>query len=270
MQDKEIRFKIDTSSQANILPAEVFKSLKQVQLKATNAKLTSYTGEQLPVLGQCQLKYKDKILKFFVVDTEQVLILGLQAPKENVTTNGTKEVIRQFPEVFQGLGCLEKPYHIQIGSKITPVVNQLKSQPVALRDRLKQALEEMDGVIKKVDLPTEWVNSVVVVEKSGSKKLRICLDPRPLNVAIQREHYKMQTIEEITTRVARATAFSKLNANHGYWQVPLDEESQLLTNFNTEFGRYCNKSMPFGIKSAQEVFQKRMKSIVWAPGRRRN
>ena len=40
--------------------------------------------------------------------------------------------------------------------------------------------------------------------------------------------------------------------------MPLDEESQLLTTFNTEFGRYCYKRMPFGIKSAQEVFQKRM------------
>ena len=72
MQDKKIRFKIDTGSQANILPAEVFKNSREVQLKATNAKLTSYTGEQLPVLGQCQLKYKGKILTFFVVDTEQV------------------------------------------------------------------------------------------------------------------------------------------------------------------------------------------------------
>ena len=45
MQDKEIRFKIDISSQANILPAEVFKSSKEVQLKATNAKLTSYAGK---------------------------------------------------------------------------------------------------------------------------------------------------------------------------------------------------------------------------------
>ena len=43
MQDKEIRFKIDTGSQANILPAVLFESLKEVQLKAKNAKLTSYT-----------------------------------------------------------------------------------------------------------------------------------------------------------------------------------------------------------------------------------
>jgi hypothetical protein len=117
---------------------------------------------------------------------------------------------------------------------------------------------EADGVIEKVDQPTEWVNSVVVVEKPNSNKLRICLDPRPLNEAIQREHYKTPTIEEITTRVAGATVFSKLDANHGYWQVALDNESQLLTTFNTEFGRYCYKRMPFGIKSAKEVFQKRM------------
>ena len=171
--------------------------------------------------------------------------------------NSVKEVIRQFPKVFQGLGCLEKPYRIQIDANVTPVVNQLKSQPVALRDRLKEALDEMEmgGVIEKVDQPTEWVNSVVVVEKPDNKKLRICLDPLPLNEAIQREHYKMPAIEEIKARVAGATVFSTLDANHGYWQVPLDKESQLLTTFNTEFGRYCYKRMPFGIKSAQEVFQ---------------
>ena len=66
----------------------------------------------------------------------------------------------------------------------------------------------------------------------------------------------MPTIEEIT-RVAGATVFSKLDANHGYWQVPLDEESQLLTTFNTELGRYCYKRMPFGIKSAKKCFRSR-------------
>jgi hypothetical protein len=276
MQDKQIQFKIDTGSQANILPVTTFRSLKDVQLETTAVKLTSYTGEHLPVLGQCYLKFNDNILKFFVVDTKQVPILGLQTSKdlnliklvmnvklskrENTTAKSVNDMASQFPKVFQGLGCLKKPYHIQVDPKVTPVVSTLKSQPVALRDRLKQSLDEMeaDGVIEKVDQPTEWVNSVVVVEKPNSNKLRICLDPRPLNEAIQRERYKMPTIEEITTRVAGATVFSKLDANHGYWQVALDNESQLLTTFNTEFGRYCYKRLPFGIKSAQEVFQTRM------------
>ena len=166
----------------------------------------------------------------------------------------------KFPSVFHGLGCLKEPYRIKVDPTVTPVVNPLRSTPVALREKLKKSLKEMEktGVVEKVECPTKWVNSAVIIEKPESEKLRICLDPRPLNEAIQREHFKMPTIEEITTRVAGAKVFSKLNANHGYWQIPLDEESRLLTTFNTPFGRYCYKRMPFGIKSAQEVFQKRM------------
>ena len=51
---------------------------------------------------------------------------------------------------------------------------------------------------------------------------------------------------------------SVLDATSGYWQIKLDEESSLLTTFNTLFGRYCFTRMPFSIHSAQEVFQKTM------------
>ena len=104
--------------------------------------------------------------------------------------------------------------------------------------------------------------SLVVIEKPKSKKLPICLDPRPLNTAICREHFQLPTLEDITTRLTGAHVFSKLDANHGYWQIPLAESSQLLTTFNSPFGRYCFKRMPFGIKSAQEVFQKRMNQLL--------
>ena len=97
---------------------------------------------------------------------------------------------------------------------------------------------------------------MVVVEKPNGK--RICLDPQHLNKAIKREHYQLPTIEDITTRMANATWFSKLDGNHGYWQIPLNPESQLLTTFNTPFDGYCYVCTPFEIKSAYEVFQKRM------------
>ena len=58
--------------------------------------------------------------------------------------------------------------------------------------------------------------------------------------------------------MANAKWVTKLDANRGYWQIPLDKESHLLTTFNTPFGRFCYQVTPFGIKSAQEVFQKQM------------
>ncbi|CAC5364689.1 unnamed protein product [Mytilus coruscus] len=95
-------------------------------------------------------------------------------------------------------------------------------------------------------------------EKPKTGKLRICLDPRNLNKAIKREHIALPTIEDITTRLTGAKYLSKLDCNNGYWQLCIDKESQLLTTFNSPFGRYCFLRMPFGIKSAQEVFQKRV------------
>ena len=58
--------------------------------------------------------------------------------------------------------------------------------------------------------------------------------------------------------MANAKWFTKLDANRGYCQIPLDEESQLLTTFNTPFEQYCYQVTSFGITSAQELFQKRI------------
>ena len=123
----------------------------------------------------------------------------------------------------------------------------------ALRDRVKTELEDMEkrGVIRRVEEPTDWVSSMAIVEKPDGR-LRICLNPRHLNKAIKREHFQLPTIEDITTRMANAKWFTKLDANRGYWQIPLDEESQLLTTFNTPFGRFCYQVTPFGIKKSSK------------------
>ena len=54
----------------------------------------------------------------------------------------------------------------------------------------------------------------------------------------------------------------KLDANSSFWQIPLSEESRLLTTFITPFGRYAFNKLPFGISSAPEIFQRCMNRIV--------
>ena len=81
-----------------------------------------------------------------------------------------------------------------------------------------------------------------------------------INKAIKREHVQLPTFEDMAFRVSTTTVFSKLDTVHGYWQIPLDEWSQVLITVNiyTSFGRYCFTRLPFGIKSAQKVFRKRV------------
>ena len=71
----------------------------------------------------------------------------------------------------------------------------------------------------------------------------------------------MRTIEEIAARIPNAKIFSVLDASSGFWQIQLDHESAKLCTFNTPFGRYMFKRLPFGISSAQDVFQRVMSEI---------
>ena len=134
---------------------------------------------------------------------------------------------------------------------------------MALRDQLKETLDKLvqQDILAPVTEPIPWISSLVIVPKKDGK-LRICLDPRDLNQAIQREHYPLPTIEEIATRLHGAKVFTVLDVRNGFWHIPLDEPSSFLTTFNTPFGRFRWKRMPFGISSAPEVFQRRMHEVA--------
>ena len=72
----------------------------------------------------------------------------------------------------------------------------------------------------------------------------------------------MKTIEEVVAGMPEAKVFSVLDVTSGYWQMKLNEESSKLCTFNTLFGRYRFTRLPFGIKSAPEVFQKKMSQVL--------
>ena len=98
--------------------------------------------------------------------------------------------------------------------------------------------------------------------RKSSGQLRICLDPKDLNKAVKRPHYRTPTLDEVTHKLAGAKIFSKLDARHGYWSVSLDDESSLKTTFNSPFGRFCFTRLPFGLNLSQDVFQERMDNIL--------
>jgi hypothetical protein len=61
---------------------------------------------------------------------------------------------------------------------------------------------------------------MAVVRKSNGK-LRVCIDPQPLNTALMREHYRLTTLEDVLPKFANARIFSKLDIREAYWHVKL-------------------------------------------------
>ena len=118
---------------------------------------------------------------------------------------------------------------------------------------------------------TDWVNSSVIVEKdSGNhhvpnhtikRKLRICLDPRDLNGALEREPYHTHSVDEITAKLQGMTVFTIVDFKKGYWMVVLHPDSRKLTCMALAFGRFQWTRLPMGTVVAQNIFQSKLDSI---------
>ena len=100
-------------------------------------------------------------------------------------------------------------YTIRTDSSIPPVQHARHKVPMECKEQIEKALQHMEDlqIIMLVTQPTEWVSSITYPCKPNGT-LCICLDPKDLNKAIIREHYKAPTLEEISHKLAGATIFS--------------------------------------------------------------
>ena len=205
-----------------------------------------------------------KQLKHNLLGLPAIKALHLLSVLDNLECDPTTVIKQKFPSLFTGLGTLQGDYEIQVKPDAEPFsLGTARNIPLPLRDKVKQELDVMEaqGVISKVQQPTPWCAGMVVVKKKDGG-VRICVDLKPLNRCVLKEHHPLPKVNDILGQLTGATMFMKLDANSGFWQVPLAEKSRLFTTFITPFGRYCYNKLPFGISSAPEHFQQRMHSLL--------
>jgi hypothetical protein len=182
-------------------------------------------------------------------------------PKPPSTRNsaGKENLIKRYGDCFEGIGCFQGEFHITLDPSIPPVVHPPRRVPEALREPLKKELDSLveQGIIAKVEQPTDWVNSLVCVTKSDGS-IRLCLDPKDLNRAIKRPHHFTPTLDDVLSKLNGATCFSIIDARSGYWNIKLDQQSSLYTTFNSPYGRYRFLRLPFGLVCAQDIFQRKV------------
>ena len=151
------------------------------------------------------------MLKCIIVEQDLPPILGLKSCLElglvqRISSLKEESLESEYADDFEGLeeirGAQRK---IKIDPNATPVIHPPRRVPVALREPLKEELQRMEtlGVIMKATEPIAWVHSLVIAKKKNNKT-RVCLDPSDLNRAVIREHFLMQTIEDVISRTTNA------------------------------------------------------------------
>jgi len=280
-----VEMKVDSGAKVNVITQEKLLQLcDAVQIdKTKKVKLCVFGGYTFYSLGlatvQCGFRGKQFPLQFQVVDRPAKCLLSLADAErlgichmsrevyysaEDVCVIDLDDEFVDYKDLFQdSLGKLPVRCKLEVDQSVPPVVRSAYHIPVAMKDRVKRELDDMEsrGVISKVKEPTEWVSAMVVAKKKNKDEIRICIDPRDLNKALKRPHHHLTTVDDILKEIPEAKVFSVLDAKNGFWNIPLDEESSKLTCFSTAFGRYKFNVLPYGVIVGSEIYQKTMDDL---------
>lgn len=271
--------KIDTGAQVNVISHDRFNMLRQKpKINQTTTILRAFGGSQIDLLGRCTLNVTLNNIKlnllFEISKVNTKTILGLEAARKfgllkdlneicskTLTSESPEGIINEFSDVFEGDGSLQ-PMKIVLKDNAVPNVAYNRKIPLALQEVVRNELDTMErnGIIAKINRPTDWVSNFHLIKKSNGSH-RIVLDPRPLNKFIKRPHFYIPSVDELLVKMSECKFFTVLDAKTAFWQQPLEKESSYLTTFTTPFGRYRFLKVPYGLVNAPENFQRIMFEI---------
>lgn len=287
LKDETVKFQLDCGATVNILPEDIYHLIfhdpQMTLLQPSRTTLVMFNKSELKPLGRVKLEtWNPKneqclLIEYTVVSRGHTALLGAEAIQQFglITVNTDKimsvsdeppsqqDIVSEFQDIFSGEGKLEGKLHLELDRTVPPVALPVRKVPFAIQEPLKHELDRLvkTGILVPVDVPTDWISSMVVIKKSNGK-IRLCIDPKPLNQALKRNHYPLPVIDDLLPLLANAKVFSVVDAKNGFWHVQLDPESSLLTTFGTPWGRFRWTRLPFGISPAPEEFQRRLECAL--------
>src|SRR3954469_15527583 len=141
-----------------------------------------------------------------------------------------------------------------------PISRRLyKMAPRELAD-LKIQLEALleKGFILPSSSP--WGFPVLFVTKKDGTE-RMCVDYRPLNLAMIKNTYPLPRINDLYDQFSGSSFFSKMDLRLGYHQIKIRNKDVPKTAFTTRYGLYEFTVMSFGLTNSPVTFSRMMNSI---------
>ena len=281
---KDLPMEVDTGAAVSLISNKIYRSLwsgdrKAPTLQPTNAKLRTYTREEITVLGciEVEVRYEgqQERLRLLVVANDGPALFGRDwlnkitlnwkalSRTPSTPARTLAEVLDQHEAVFaDGLGTVRGvTAKIHVDPQASPRFCKARPIPYALRNKVAMELERLEkqGIIEPVEF-ADWAAPIVsVLKKDGS--VRICGDYKlTVNRASKLDKYPLPRIEDLFASLAGGK--SKLDLAHAYQQVTLDEDSKRFVCINTPKGLYQYTRLPFGVASAPSLFQRVMENLL--------
>ena len=274
----DTEMEVDTGASVSIRSEKFqqFRGSASVILQPSKAKLFTYTGEAIGVLGSTKVTVEHNqqvaTLPLIVTKGTGPCLLGrnwlakLQLDWQQIfsvrTGRTLQTVLDKYPNVFNDdLGTVKGlKAKIHVDPKATPLYHKAKSVPLALRETELDRLQAQ-GIIEPVQFSEKAAPIVPVIKSDGS--VRICGDYKvTVNRVAKLDKYPLPLIDDLFASLAGGKRFTTLDLSHAYQQIELDNESRQYVTISTHKGlfRYNNR-LPFGVASAPSIFQRTMENM---------
>jgi hypothetical protein len=195
-------------------------------------------------LSHCNDEESKQVLEVCLKYDEIFYIKGDKLSSTNATTH-------RIPLIHGTLPINTKPYRLPYFQRET------------LEDEIQKLLQ--DGVIHPSQSP--WCSPILLVPKkpdaTGKRKWRLCIDFRKINEKTISDSYPLPpNITDILDQLGKATYFSTLDLERGYWQVKMEPNDREITAFKANGRLYEWLRMPMGVKNAAPTFQRMVNNIL--------
>ena len=282
IEDQDLAMELDTGSCRSVISEKTYREkFANMKLNKTDALLTTYTGQTVPVMGELVVTVKsgadEKKLPLLVCGGQGPPLLGrdwLYDLKLNwhqlkqlhtLKNSSTDDVKAKYASLFDGtLGTVKGvTAKLKVKADATPKFFKPRPVPFALKDKISDELDRLEkiGVIEKISY-SDWAAPIVPVPKPDGS-VRICGDYKvTINPELEVQQYPLPTAEELFAKLNGGKKFSKIDLSTAYQQIELDDASRQYVCINTHQGLYRYTRLPYGVACAPAVFQETMDKVL--------
>ncbi|XP_049522663.1 uncharacterized protein LOC125945132 [Dermacentor silvarum] len=220
LDGETVRFTIDTGATVSVIGSNSLKKrLSTETLSKTSKKVFAYgANSPLPLLGKLDvlITYKNSSSHetVYVVSGDCTPLLSFSAASRlglvqiTYSVGGVPNRLDPrvaYPDLFKGVGCLKDfQVHLHVDPLVQPLAQPHRRIPFSMRKPLEEDLERLQslGIIEKTEEPTPWVSPIVAVPKPHDPEhIRMCVDMRCANQAIQPAEVFQDTIRQVLTNI---------------------------------------------------------------------
>ncbi|XP_060791211.1 uncharacterized protein K02A2.6-like [Neoarius graeffei] len=214
LEGTPVAMQLDTGAAVTLVSEMAYKKhLSHLPLKESKVRLSTFSGENIPLMGQVTVnaKYGNQSgdLPFVIVKGDRPALLGRNwltnfkldwanifsvIPAGGSNNANVEAVLQRHKAVFsEETGTIrEFKASITVKPETKPVFRKARPVPYALKDAVEKELDRLEkaGIISKIE-HSQWAVPIVVVPKSD-KSILICGDYKvTVNQSVEEENYPL-------------------------------------------------------------------------------